>query len=74
MQCNGDSIVLKKKSWAKYLLKKMKFVKCRAITKSIINCQNCDNLKEQFLVDIKAAIEMEEIPDALINWDQTGIN
>ena len=59
----------------KYLLKKMKFVKCRATTKSMTNCENFDNLKEQFLFDIKAVVDMEEIPDDLIiNWDQTGIN
>ena len=60
-QCNGGSIVLKK-SWAKYLLK---FVKCRATTKLITNCQNFNNLKKQFLLDDKTVEEMEEIPDGL---------
>ena len=32
LQCNGGSIVLKK-SWTKYLLKKIKFVNCRTTTK-----------------------------------------
>ena len=32
-------------------------------------------LKQQFLLDIKAIVELEEIPsDLIINWDQTGIN
>ena len=32
-------------------------------------------LKQQFLLDIKAAVEIEEIPkDLILNWDQTGIN
>ena len=55
-----------KKAWAKYLLKKIKFVKRRATTKSMTNCENFDNLKEQFLFDIKAVVEMQEILDDLI--------
>ena len=32
-------------------------------------------MKEQFSIDVKAAVEIEEIPAGLIiNWDQTGIN
>ena len=65
LQGNGGSIVLKK-SWAKYLLKKIKFVKRRATTKSMTNCENFDNLKEQFLFDIKAVVEMQEILNDLI--------
>lgn len=34
-----------------------------------------DNLKEQFLLDIKAVVEIEKIPhDLVFNWDHTGIN
>ena len=37
--------------------------------------QNFDELKTQFLLDIKVVVEMDEIPPALvINWDQTGIH
>lgn len=77
LECNGGSISLKK-SWAKYFLGKMDFVKRKkrkATTKSKITVTNFDILKEQFLLDIKVVVEMEEIPsDLIINWDQTGIN
>ena len=42
---------------------KMDFVKWRATTKHVTRCDNIDNLKEQYLLDIKAAAEMESIPD-----------
>ena len=36
------------------------------------NCQNFDNLKEQFMFDIKAVVVMEKFPMIMIiNWDQT---
>ena len=74
LRCNGGHIDLQK-SWAKYLLKKMDFVKRRATTKHVTRCENFDSLKEQYLIDIQAVAEMESIPDSLIiNWDQTGIN
>ena len=74
LQCNGGHIILKK-SWAKYLLKTMKFVKRRATTKHVPNLHNFDCLRDQYLFDIKAVVQLEEIPDSLIiNWDQTGVN
>ena len=74
LRCNGGHIDLQK-SWAKYLLKKMDFVKRRATTKHVTRCENFDGLKDQYLFDIKAVAEMESIPGSLIiNWDQTGIN
>ena len=74
MQCNGGSDVLQK-SWAKYFLKKMNFVKRKATTKSSITVVHFDELKQQYLMDVKVVVEMEEIPDSLIiNWDQTGLN
>jgi len=37
--------------------------------------ENFQQLREQFLIDIKAVVETEEIPaDTIINWDQTGTN
>ena len=37
--------------------------------------ENFDAVKEQYLLDVKNVIEMDEIPDQLvINWDQTGIH
>ena len=50
-------------------------MKHKATTKSKITVQNFESLKQQFLLDIKAIVELEEIPsDLIINWDQTGIN
>ena len=51
------------------------FVKRKATTKSKVAVQNFEKLKQQYLLDIKAVVELEEIPDELvINLDQTGIN
>ena len=37
--------------------------------------ENFEAVKEQFLLDIKAVVEMEAVPPELIfNWDQTGIS
>ena len=53
----------------------MDFVKRRATTKLVPNLKNLDYLRDQYLLDIKAVVQLEEIPDSLIiNWDQTGIN
>ena len=76
LECNGGYVVLPvKKDWAKYLLSKMKFVKRKATTKkSAITVSNFDEIKDNFLMDIKAAVVMEEVPDDMIlNWDQTTI-
>ena len=43
-------------------------------TKAKIKVENFDDLKKLFLVDIKGAVQMDEISAQLIvNWDQTGI-
>ena len=53
----------------------MGFVKHRATTKSKVLVSDFDDLKKQFLFDIKAFTEMEEIPeDLVINWDHTGLH
>ena len=73
LACNGGHTILKK-SWAKYFLGKMNFVKRKATKKSKLVVNNFDEVKQQFLVDIKAVVEMAEIPhDLIINWDQTRI-
>ena len=76
LECNGGYVVLPvKKDWAKYLLSKMKFVKRKATTtKSAITVSNFDEIKDNFLMDIKAVVVMEQVPDDMIlNWDQTSI-
>lgn len=74
LECNGGHISLTK-HWAKYLMERMGFVKRRASTKAKVSVSDFDQLKAQFVFDIKAIIEMEEIPGELvISWDQTGIH
>lgn len=71
---NGGHIALSK-HWGKHLLARMGFVKRRASTKAKIEIKNFEEVKAQFLLDIKVVCEMEEIPfDMVINWDQTGIH
>ena len=73
LECNGGHIVLKK-GWAKYFLEKMQFVKRKATTKAKPAILNFEEIKHQYLIDIKAVVEMAEIPnDLIINWDQTAI-
>ena len=63
------------KGWAKYLLKRIGFVKRKATTAAKGNVENFDLLKEEFLLEVKNVVYMDEIPkDLIINFDQTGIN
>ena len=53
----------------------MGFVKRWASTKAKVDIQNFEEVKKQFLLDIKVVVEMDEIPfDLVINWDQTGVH
>ena len=53
----------------------MGFVKRRASTKSKVMVENFEEVKAQFLLDIKAVVKFHDIPSSLIiNWDQTGIH
>ena len=71
---NGGHIVLTK-HWAKYLLGRMGFVKRRASTKAKVTVEDFEAVKAQFLTDVKAVVEINEIPhELIINWDQTGIH
>ena len=61
------------KEWAKSVLRRMGFTKRKANTKCKINPDNFDEIKQQYLIDIHAAVEMEDIPPSLvINWDHTA--
>ena len=53
----------------------MNSVKRKATTKKPkFTVSNFEELKSQYLMDIKAIVTMEEIPDdLLVNWDQTAI-
>ena len=73
--CSNGGHIFLTKDWAKSLLRRMGLVKRRASTKSKVSVENFEELKEQYLLDIKACVEMDEVPDELIiNWDQTGIH
>ena len=74
LKCNGGHIDITK-SWAISIPQRMGYVKRRNTTKAKVNISDFEELKAQFVFDIKAIIEMEEIPPELvINWDHTGIN
>ena len=70
---NGGYIMLTR-DWAKSLLCRLGFVKRRGSTAAKITVANFEELKDQCLLDVKAVVQIEEIPQELIiNWDQTGI-
>ena len=71
---NGGGIKLTDE-WAKNLLKRMGFVKCKACSKAKVNPEQFEKLKEEFLLEIKNIVTMDEIPHELIlNFDQTALN
>ena len=52
----------------------MCFTKRRANSKSKVTVEDFIQLNIQFLLDIKACIEFENIPyNMAVNWDQTGV-
>ena len=76
LAANGGHLVLTS-NWGKSLLRRMGFVKRRVSTTAKITVANFEQVKAQFLLDIKVSIEMDEIPPALIinlHVDQTGIH
>ena len=61
------------KEWAKSVLRRMGYAKRKANSKCKVNPINFDEIKQQYLIDIHAAVEMEDIPPSLvINWDHTA--
>lgn len=68
---NGGYVTLTK-HWGKHLLTRMGFVvECRASTRAKTTVQNSEEVKVQFLTDIKAVAELDEIPfDLIINWSK----
>ena len=62
------------KDWVKRLLVRMNLVKRHMRTKAKLCPTNFENLKKQYLADIRSIVFMEKIPmDLIINWDHTGI-
>ena len=70
---NGGHVLLTK-DWAHYLLLRMGYVKRKANSKVKITVQNLEEMRYNFLCEIKAIVTMEEIPSSMIlNWDHTGL-
>ena len=63
---NGGPIELITKPWAKSLLYRINYVKRKATISAKVEPSHFVELKEQFLPDIKAVVEMEDVPSDLI--------
>ena len=51
------------------------FVKRKGSSTTKMTVEKFEAVKEQFILDIRAVVEMEDIPPELVfNWDQTGIS
>ena len=76
LQDNGGSAgITITKYWAQSLLIRLGMVKRKACSKNKVAREHFESLKEQFLLDIKQVVDLEDIPFPLIiNWDQTAIN
>ena len=64
LACNGGGINLTK-DWAKSLLRRMGMVKRRVSSKSKVNVEEFDILKEEFLLSIRNVVSLDEIPQPL---------
>ena len=70
---NGGHIVLTKE-WGQYILHHLGYVKGKSNSKTKVTPDDFTQLKSNVLADVRAIVEMEEIPPALIlNWDLTGL-
>ena len=70
----NDGHVVLTKGWARYILHRLGYVKRKSNSKAKVTPDDFTQLKSNFLADIRAIVEMEEIPAALIlNWDHTGL-
>ena len=71
---HGGSLVFTK-AWAKSLLSRMGFVKHKGSTSAKLPVSEFEKGKEQYLLDIRTEVIMNDIPPCLvINWDQTAIH
>ena len=61
------------KAWEKSLLGQMGYVKRKCSNAGKVTYAHFEELKEDFLVDVKAELLMNDIPqDLVFNWDQTA--
>ena len=73
-QQNGDVNIHLNKEWARSVLRRMGYTKRRACSKSKVSPDNFREIKEQFLIDVEAVIDMEEVPPSLVvNWHHTAM-
>lgn len=71
---HGGSVELGK-PWAKSLLKRMGYVKRKCSNAGKVTVSRFEELKEEYLADIKAEVVMHDIHTHLIfNWDQTALH
>ena len=74
LSCNGGCISLTI-DWAKSLMTRMGFVKRKACSKAKVNVCQFQQLKDEFLLEIKNIVNMDEIPvELVINFDQTALS
>ena len=59
---NCNSEIRLNKEW---LLRRMGFTKRKAKSKSKVLPENFDKIKDQFLIDVRSVIEMEDMPPQL---------
>ena len=70
---NGGHVLLTK-DWAHYLLIRKGYVKRKAKSKAKITVESFEELRYNFLCEIKSIVMMEEISSSIIlNWDHTGL-
>ena len=63
------------KPWVKSILKRMGYVKRKCSNAGKISFDGFEEIKKEFLSDIKAEVLINDIPkDLIINWDQTGLH
>ena len=67
---NSGHVVLTKE-WARYVLKRMGYVKQKSHSKAKVTPTYFTQLQSNILVDIRAIVEMEEGPP--VNWDFTRL-
>ena len=61
-------------TWAKSLLYRMSYVKRKGCSVKKLQVNDFEGVKQQFLINIRAVVTLEEIPkDLILNWDHTGL-
>ena len=60
---------------ANSLLHNIGYLKRKVNTSVKVEPSNFEKMKEQYLLDIQAAVDIADIPmDLVLNWDHTGVN